>query len=233
MLWGQSRLLATLSEPVLAQQNRRDGCHPYQCPPCPGPACLAGCPRWLAWYLRRYNGPCQDRLKMPTIVRIIAPLLLQPFPSSPPRLASSATLPGVCSLPVAFLLVMGQGGGEALRSCPCMPLPLRRSVIPLMHSYPKGSIMYPLRCVPEHPWWDWVHTGAQEPDLTLKSWCRDAALLEQNTRLALDPCVSLPDPGALLLQGGSPPFPCAPSRGRHRGRRAGKEQAREGVHLPT
>lgn len=144
MLWGQSRLLATLSEQVLAQQNRRDGCHPYQGPLYPGPARLA---RWLRWYLRRYNGPCQDRLKMGIIVLIIAALPLQPCPSSPPRLASSATVPRawVCSLPSHFLSSWDRGATAV------MPLPLRRSVIPLMHSYPKGnpkgSIVYPLPCV--------------------------------------------------------------------------------------
>lgn len=66
---------------------------------------------------------------------------------------------------------------------------------------------------------------AQKPDLTLKMCCRDPALLEQNTRLVLDPCVSLPDRGALLLQGASPPFPWPPSRA------STQREAREGVHL--
>lgn len=43
-----------------------------------------------------------------------------------------------------------------------MPLPLRRSLIPLMHSYPKGYIVYPLPCVLGRPGWDCVHTGSAE-----------------------------------------------------------------------
>lgn len=116
-----------------------------------------------------------------------------------------------------------------------MPLHLRRSLIPLMHSSTKRTQRehhVPTTLCPWRAQGGIVYTReAQEPDLTLKSCCRDAALLEQNTRLVLNPCVSLPDRGALLLRGASPPFPCTPSHGRHR-ERADRE-AGEGVHMPT